>query len=410
MGATAGGASVVGTKYGLLNQDYILMKRIPRSVDVSRERDSGMALVHGTASVSEMEGGRGQMIDMDGSILIAMVLDGHGMLGEVAARVAARAISKEVEGKVFQRVIGKGLSLREYGRRNVEQLIHDAYEKAHKDVLQVYESAPMEYTYPEGSSGQVFELEEHDAVPRKSSSKKKKGRGTAPKPFIYRNTESSNPSLVEFGTTASVMLVDGDFAVVSHVGDSSIVLASVEDKFLDGTLMTKPHTGHSVSERFRIGEIICEDEELADEATVREDGCVEVSNLAGVLSCVALSMTRAIGHLHLQSYGVVPMPDIKFKDILPEDVCFIIASDGVWDVYTPRQASIIVWEALNNGANPTEAARVLCDKAVELSKLTFGAADNTSAVIVLLGGLYQPKSMPDHANNESSDTLHHYNI
>eukprot|EP00890_Picochlorum_soloecismus_P002155 jgi/Picsp_1/2940/NSC_01165-R1_protein phosphatase 2c 18 len=409
MGATAGGASAVGTKYGLLNQDYIFIKRIPRSMGVAREGDNGVTMVHGTATVSEMEDSGPQMMDTEESMLLAMVLDGHGMLGEVAARVAARAISKEVEGQVFENIVGKGLSLREYGRRNIEQLMHVAFENAHKEVLDVYESAPVEYTYPEGSSGQVFELEEHDAATGTPTSKKK-GRGPAPKPLVYRNNKSDTPSLVEFGTTASVVLVDGDFAVVAHVGDSSIILASVEDKFLDGTLMTKPHTGHSVSERFRIGEIICEDEELADEATVREDGYVEVSNLAGVLSCVALSMTRAIGHLHLQSYGVIPRPDIKFKDILPEDVCFIIASDGVWDVYTPRQASIIIWEALADGANPTEAARILCDKAVELSKLTFGAADNTSAVIVLLGGIYLPKCLPDQANNESSDTPHQYII
>ena len=407
MGATAGGASVVGTKYGLLNQDYIFMKRIPRSAVLSRDGDDGTM-----AHMSDKGDDNGQTIETNDSILLAMVLDGHGMLGEVAARVAGRAISQELETKLFGNVIGKGLTLREYGRRNVEQLIHGAFERAHKDVLEVYESAPTEYTYPEGSDGQVFELEEHRVVPRKSSSKKK-ARGPAPKPFIYRNSKSSITSLVEFGTTASVVLVDGDFAVVSHVGDSSIVLASVEDKFLDGTLITKPHTGHSVSERFRIGEIICEDEELAEEATVREDGYVEVSNLAGVLSCVALSMTRAIGHLHLQSYGIIPRPDIKIKDILAEDVCFIIASDGIWDVYTPRQASIIVWEALTNGATLTEAARILCDKAVELCKSTFGAADNTSAVIVLLGGPYQPVPLADHdqATNEStSDTLHHYII
>jgi serine/threonine protein phosphatase PrpC len=364
------------------------------------------------APVSESEDDKGQTSETAAdSILLAMVLDGHGMLGEVAARVAARAISKELEGKLFDCVIGKGLSLREYGRRNVEQLIHEAFEKAHQDVLEVYESAPAEYRYPEGSDGQVFELQEHHAVTRKSIFKNK-GRRPAPKPYVYRSIKSSTPSLVEFGTTASVVLVDGDFAVISHVGDSSIVQASVEDKFLDGTLITKPHTGHSVSEMFRIGEIICEDEELAEEATVREDGYVEVTNLAGVLSCVALSMTRAIGHLHLQSYGVIPRPDIKFKDIFPEDVCFIIASDGVWDVCTPRQASMIVWEALSNGATLNEAARILCDKAVELCKSTYGAADNTSAVIVLLGGPYQPvPSIAEQATNEStSDTLHHYII
>eukprot|EP00889_Picochlorum_renovo_P003079 jgi/Picre1/30109/NNA_005478.t1 len=183
-----------------------------------------------------------------------------------------------------------------------------AFQKAHACVLDIYQAAPPKYSFPDGTGmgHHVFELQSRD----------KRNDTSA----IYTNP-TAGARLVEFGTTASVVILEPGFVAVGHVGDSDVILGSLDGQFLVATELTKPHSGHNISERYRIGEFLCEDEELLGLAALREDGYLEVSNLGG-LSSVALGMTRAVGHYHLQAFGVIPSPEISFYDIDDgKDVC-----------------------------------------------------------------------------------------
>ena len=45
-----------------------------------------------------------------------------------------------------------------------------------------------------------------------------------------------------------------------------------------------------------------------------------------------LAMTRALGHKLLGEYGVIATPSVAIRTLQPEDVCLILASDGIWEV------------------------------------------------------------------------------
>lgn len=349
----SGHASVVGTKYGSLNQDVALVHRIP--------------IPH-----------------TDKHIIIAAVLDGHGMLGEVAAEAAGREVVRYIDACIREHVIAQNNNrlkknkdeagcLKAWGKRRIREMFDTAFQKAHACVLDIYQAAPPKYSFPDstGMGHHVFELQSRDQ--RKNTVS------------IYTNPYAG-ARLVEFGTTASVVVMEPGFAAVGHVGDSDVILGSLDGQFLVATELTKPHSGHNVSERYRIGEFLCEDEELLGLAALREDGYLEVSNLGG-LSSVALGMTRAVGHYHLQAFGVIPSPEISFYDIEDgKDVCLIIATDGVWDAMHPRDAVVFVCGSLaSKRPTPDRGSSVamdLCKTCVEMQIKAVGAADNTSAAVV----------------------------
>lgn len=363
----SGHASMVGTKYGSLNQDVALVHRIP---------------------IPEENGKH---------ILIAAVLDGHGMLGEVAAEEAGRVLVAHIDACIQQEIVKKKKDkaeegyVRAWGKRRVREMFDTAFQKAHASVLEMYQAAPPRYSFPDGTGmGQtMFELQARDT-----------------RASVYMSP-SSGARLVEFGTTASVVVMEPGFVAVGHVGDSDVILGSLDGQFLVATELTKPHSGHNVSERYRIGEFLCQDEELLGLAALREDGYLEVSNLGG-LSSVALSMTRAVGHYHLQAFGVIPSPEISFYDVEDDtDVCLILATDGVWDAMHPRDAVMCVCTSL--ASNPptldrgSRIAMELCKRCVDMQIKLAGAADNTSAVVLF----FSEESFLDAIERDHVSDIHH---
>jgi serine/threonine protein phosphatase PrpC len=62
----------------------------------------------------------------------------------------------------------------------------------------------------------------------------------------------------------------------------------------------------------------------------------------------------------------------------------VIASDGVWDVMSPREVVHRVMEAVAEGKDAAAAAQQLVADAVALAEVSpDGDADNTSAVVYL---------------------------
>ena len=46
----------------------------------------------------------------------------------------------------------------------------------------------------------------------------------------------------------------------------------------------------------------------------------------------SLMLTRSIGDREMKNYGVSSIPFININKIVDEDLFFVVASDGVWDV------------------------------------------------------------------------------
>lgn len=333
-----GQASVIGTKYGDLNQDAVFLKRIT------------LGASHPNSDPPE--------------VILALVLDGHGMLGEVASSAAGEVISSHIESALVE---SGEASLRDIGRRRIKEIINEAFQKAHAYVLGLYNAAPPEYHFPFGPG----------ETKRCTFTLTKQGST-----MVYHHPYAGS-RLVEFGTTASLTLVEKGHLVVAHVGDSDIVVGALESGFVVATEMTKPHSGINVSEQFRIGELLGDNEALLQVANLRDDGYLEVTNLGGSNSSVALGMTRAVGHYHLENYGVISRPEIRFYDIRTEDVCVILATDGVWDAMHPRDAvQFVCEEIISMGKSEETAALHLCETCVRMQIESHGTADNTSAVVI----------------------------
>ena len=348
-------ASSVGTKYGSLNQDRTFLKR----------------LVIDAADAKEFPT----------SVILAVVLDGHGMLGEVAADAAGKVILENMELRLKEALSGKKCkgsfeSLKDIGNRQIKEMIQDSFSQAHEYVLGVYSAAPPEYHFPDAPGHGVFWSLDKEL-----------------NTLIYRHPDSGT-RLVEFGTTVSLVVMDQTgFLAVAHVGDSDVVVGSLEESFAVATEITKPHSGFNLGERYRIGELLCEDDDMMDRTLLRDDGYLEVNHLGGLPSSVALGMTRAIGHFHMQDYGVIPRPDISFYDFEGDDVCVILASDGVWDAFHPRDAVHFVCKSIISlGKNVEDATSDLCNICVQRQMETIGAADNTSAIVIFHGALHPKKS------------------
>ena len=88
-----------------------------------------------------------------------------------------------------------------------------------------------------------------------------------------------------------------------------------------------------------------------------------------------LIVSRAFGDWELKKYGVSCIPHIKKIELKKDDKYVIIASDGVWDVYTDME---ILSMALS-----CKDSKELCDKIIE-SSLMRGSMDNISCFVIKL--------------------------
>ena len=104
-----------------------------------------------------------------------------------------------------------------------------------------------------------------------------------------------------------------------------------------------------------------------------------------------INMSRALGHELLQHYGLIPEPDVTRVELGPETCCLIMATDGVWDYLSPREAVRLVMEVVEGGGSAAAAAEALAEDAVQLALDSGDQADNTTAVVFVFDA-YEPVS------------------
>ncbi|RYG50715.1 protein serine/threonine phosphatase 2C family protein [archaeon] len=72
-------------------------------------------------------------------------------------------------------------------------------------------------------------------------------------------------------------------------------------------------------------------------------------------------------------------PEVVSYPLLPGDSLLILACDGLWEVLTPEEASLVAREELARGVSLNATARRLVETAFKL-----GSNDNITALLVLL--------------------------
>lgn len=166
---------------------------------------------------------------------------------------------------------------------------------------------------------------------------------------LYTNLDEK--MLNDDGCTATVGLIIDSKLYVAHVGDSRAVLGNK-----DGTViaLTNDHKPNRNDERKRIENV---------GGTVVHAGTWRV---AGVLA-----VSRSFGNRLLKQF-IVASPEIAMENLHLSTKSLIIASDGLWDVYSNEEA----FKVASSFADAEEAARTLVMRAYER-----GSYDNISCIV-----------------------------
>lgn len=126
------------------------------------------------------------------------------------------------------------------------------------------------------------------------------------------------------GTTATVALIVGDIIWVAWAGDSSCVVVTSQDAV-------------------RVGDDHRPDLERESKRILAAGGRIKPSNHGGPPRVWHISqeipgimVSRSIGDVFAHGFGVSALPDVYRKQVDHRDKFIIIASDGLWDVFTPK--------------------------------------------------------------------------
>ncbi|KAK9734318.1 hypothetical protein RND81_04G131400 [Saponaria officinalis] len=205
------------------------------------------------------------------------------------------------------------------------------------------------------------------------------------------------------GSTAVTIVKQGDYLIISNLGDSRAVMCRKgekgEVKAVQLTVDMKPSLPRE-AERVRRckGRVFSLDEEahvlrlwLPDEDSP------------------GLAMTRAFGDFCLKDYGLISVPQVSCRKLSHQDEFVVLATDGVWDVLTNFEVVKIVSSARKRSV----AAKFLVVHAIRAWKSRFPASRTDDIAVVILFFKRPPspaaaKSMSD-ISHVTPDSLSHLN-
>jgi serine/threonine protein phosphatase PrpC len=193
-----------------------------------------------------------------------------------------------------------------------------------------------------------------------------------------KSLESSGIDIKNSGSTLCLLLISGNSIICANIGDSRCILGVQSLRWTFESL-SKDHKPSDLSESERIkkmGGIITESFfDGVDEQVLRV--------WSGKKDEPALAMTRCIGDRSLKKIGVIQEPDFHSKTLEKNDKFFVLATDGLWDVFDCLEVVGIVSKEIDNGH-----AKQACEKLVNEAKKRWSFrsenVDDISVVVVLL--------------------------
>ncbi|CAI9088092.1 OLC1v1022329C1 [Oldenlandia corymbosa var. corymbosa] len=176
------------------------------------------------------------------------------------------------------------------------------------------------------------------------------------------------------GTTAVTLVVQGQDIVLGNVGDSRAVLATRDkDNFLKAVQLTVDLKPNLPGEAARIQKYKGRVFALQDEPEVAR---VWLPNS----DSPGLAMARAFGDFCLKDFGLISVPDVYYHRITEKDAFVVLATDGVWDVLSNKEAVDVVASAPSRAT----AARALVDCATRAWRLKYPTSKNDDCAVVCL--------------------------
>ncbi|KAG2427719.1 hypothetical protein HYH02_014550 [Chlamydomonas schloesseri] len=196
--------------------------------------------------------------------------------------------------------------------------------------------------------------------------------------FLHTDSQlAQTRSAHEVGTTAVVSLVTARHLWVGNCGDSRALLCR-EQEAVALSLDHKATRSDEVSRVEQAGGYVWWDRVMGE-----------------------LAVSRAIGDHCLRPF-VIAEPEITSVLRRPEDTLLIMASDGLWDVFTNEEARTLALEKFNGELGRTSSSKMAVKKAASsLAKaaLAKGSRDNVTVVVV---DLRQPGGAAHHATAHAS--------
>ncbi|XP_070037657.1 probable protein phosphatase 2C 66 isoform X2 [Nicotiana tomentosiformis] len=184
------------------------------------------------------------------------------------------------------------------------------------------------------------------------------------------------------GSTAVSLVMQGQDIIVGNVGDSRAVLATRDkDNYLMAVQLTVDLKPNLPREAARIQKCKGRVFALQDEPEVAR---VWLPNS----DSPGLAMARAFGDFCLKDFGLISVPDVYYHRITDRDEFVVLATDGVWDVLSNKEAVDIVASAPSRAT----AARALVDCATRAWRLKYptSKSDDCAVVCLFLDGVSAP--------------------
>ncbi|CAI9755057.1 unnamed protein product [Fraxinus pennsylvanica] len=176
------------------------------------------------------------------------------------------------------------------------------------------------------------------------------------------------------GTTAVTLIMQDQDLIIGNVGDSRAVLATRDkDNVLMAVQLTVDLKPNLPREAARIQKCKGRVFALQDEPEVAR---VWLPNN----DSPGLAMARAFGDFCLKDFGLISMPDVYYHRITERDEFVVLATDGVWDVLSNKEAVDIVASARGRGT----AARALVNCATRAWRLKYPTSKMDDCAVVCL--------------------------
>ncbi|KAL0330415.1 UNVERIFIED_CONTAM: putative protein phosphatase 2C 72 [Sesamum radiatum] len=175
------------------------------------------------------------------------------------------------------------------------------------------------------------------------------------------------------GSTAVVVVKQGEDLVIANLGDSRAVLGTRTENGISAVQLTtdfKPGV-HSEAERIRKfkGRVLA----LKEEPHIQRVW-LPYDDSPG------LAMSRAFGDFVLKNHGIIAIPDVSYHRLSPNDQFLVLASDGVWDVLSNDEVVSIVSVVSSEEA----AAKAVVDAAVASWKHKFPNSKRDDCTVICL--------------------------
>ncbi|XP_061374916.1 probable protein phosphatase 2C 72 [Gastrolobium bilobum] len=268
------------------------------------------------------------------------VFDGHGRNGHI--------VSKIVSKRVFSLILNQ---------KDAHSKIDDALEKGDENILNHVDKVEDD----KGPNKNIQEWEEAILSAFRVMDKEVK---------LQENIDCSCS-----GTTAVVVIREGEDLVIANLGDSRAILGTVSDDEIIPIQLTTDMKPGLPREADRIRS--CNGRVFA----LKEESHIQRVWLPNENS-PGLAMSRAFGDFMLKDHGIIAIPDISYRSLTSSDQFIVLASDGVWDVLSNNEVSSIVWTA----DTEKEAAKAVVEAATATwkNKYPFSKVDDCTVVCLFL--------------------------